>query len=326
MTRSVAIAVINTSDSVAEILLERMADVVDGWNATVSLFENGAEQGDTALFNGRSVLVQPLTAIDFTLLDLAFVCGDADDALLADAAANDCRVIDLRRTATGGVAVVAGINDRQLAEQNILRSPHPVVVCIAPVLAALAQLQPPTGYAVTAMLPASEAGNEGVKALAAQTARLLNGQPIANDVFGSQLAFNVIAPSLAEVIAFQQQIGADIRSVCRFDDCAGNALAVVVPVFFGMSLVLDVNFATTPATTDVTRALRKLGDVTVASGKKRLPSTAESTNGETQMHISVLPSEQGAPLRLWVVADNQHRGRVHNALAIVDSLLVRRKG
>lgn len=330
MTRSVAIAVINTSDMVAEVLLERMSDFIDGWSAKVSLFDSAAESGDTALFNGRSALVQPLADIDFALLDLAFVCGEAEDALLAQAAAQDCRVIDLRRTATAGAVVVAGVNDRQLTEEVSLRSPHPVVVCIAPVLDALSQLQSFTGFTVTAMLPASEAGNAGTKALAAQTARLLNGQPIANDVFGTQLAFNVIAPSLGDIISLQQQISADVRTVCRRDDIAGSVLTVTVPVFFGLSLVVDVTFAQPLATTEVAKVLRKLKDTTVASGKKRLPSVVDNVAGETQMHISVLPEAPagvaGHPVRLWIVADNTHRGRVYNALAVADSLLSRRGG
>src|SRR5262245_60400194 len=120
MSRSVAIAVINTSDAVAEVLLERMADVVDDWNAKISLFDGGAESGDTALFNGRSALVQPLSEIDFSLLDLAFVCGDVEDTLLKSASANDCKVIDLRRNATSDAVVVAGVNDRLQAEQKNL--------------------------------------------------------------------------------------------------------------------------------------------------------------------------------------------------------------
>jgi aspartate-semialdehyde dehydrogenase len=327
MSRSVAIAVINTSDAVAEVLLERMSDSVDGWSAKVSLFDSGAEPGDTALFNGRSALVQPLSDIDFSLLDLAFICGDVEEALLKSAVANDCRVIDLRRASTAGVVVVAGVNDRQQAEQKVLRSPHPVVVCVAPVLDALSQLQPFADFAVTAMMPASEAGNAGTKALAAQTARLLNGQPIANDVFGTQLAFNVVAPSLGDVISLQQQIVADVGAVCQRDNISGNVLAVTVPVFFGLSLVVDVAFSQSLSTAEVAKALRKVTDATVASGKKRLPSVTENVAGETQMHISVLPEAAGASrhsVRLWIIADNIHRGRVYNALAVADLLLSRR--
>jgi len=327
MSRSITIAVINTSDMVAEVLLERMSKFVGGWNAQVILFDNAAEEGDSTIFNSRSALVQPLSDIDFSLLDLAFFCGDADDALLTSAATLDCRVIDLRRTASSGSVFVAGINDHPLAEQKNLRSPHPVVVCLAPVLEALSELQAFTGFTVTAMLPASEAGNAGTKALAAQTARLLNGQPVANDVFATQLAFNVIAPSLGDVISLQHQIGSDIKMVCRRDDIACNVLAVTVSVFFGMSLVVDVFFARPLATTDIAKALRKLVDTSVASGKKRLPSV-DSIAGETQMHISILPtnstSASGYATRLWIVADNIHRGRVYNALAMADSLLSRR--
>jgi aspartate-semialdehyde dehydrogenase len=330
MTRSVAIAVINTSDMVAEVLLERMAAVVDGWNAQVSLFDGAAEAGDTARFHGKSMLVHPLDKIDFSLLDLAFVCGDVEDALLTSAAAQDCRVIDLRRAAAAGMAIVAGVNDRQLAEQNSLRSPHAVVACVAPVLDALAQLEPFVGFAITAMLPASEAGNAGTTALAAQTARLLNGQPIANDVFGTQLAFNVVAPSLGDIISSQQQICADLKAICHRDDVAASALTVTVSVFYGMSLVVDVSFAKSVAAADVAKALRKISDTTVASGKKRLPSVVDNAAGETQMYISVLPevaagtAASGYTLRLWIVADNIHRGRVYNALAIADLILSRR--
>lgn len=327
MSRSVAIAVINTSDAVAEVLLERMADFVDDWSAKVSLFDSGAESGDSAMFNGRSALVQPLADIDFALLDLAFVCGDVEETLLKSAVANDCRVIDLRRAATAGAVVVAGVNDRRQADQKVLRSPHPVVVCVAPVLDVLSQLQPFDDFAVTAMMPASEAGNAGTKALAAQTARLLNGQPIANDVFSAQLAFNVVAPSLSDVITLQQQVVADIGAVCQRGNTAGNVLAVTVPVFFGMSLVVDVAFSQPISATEVARALRKIKDASIVSGKKRLPSVTENVAGETQMHISVLPEAHGASrhsVRLWIIADNIHRGRVYNATAVADLLLSRR--
>lgn len=331
MTRSVSIAVINVTDMVAEVLLERMADVVGGWNAKVSLFDTDAEAGDTALFNGKSALVRPLRDIDFSLLDLAFVCGEVDATLLEQAAAQSCRLIDLRRGISIGRAVVAGVNDDRQVEgqqvdgwQDYVRSPHPVVVCLAPVIDAISQLQAVDSFTVTAMMPASEAGNAGVKALAAQTARLLNGQPVADDVFGTQLSFNVIAPSLGDVIALQNQVVSDMRQVCASQHLRGSITAVTVSVFFGMSLVVEIVCAQAVASADIARALRKISDTSVSSGKKRLPCVVDSVAGEVQMQISVLPEAAGAPagtIRLWIVADNIHRGRVHNALALAGSML-----
>lgn len=327
MSRSVSIAVINTTDMVAEVLLERMSEYVDNWNARVSLFDGEADAGDTALFNGKSTRVQHLRDIDFALLDLAFVCGDVDDALLAKATQQSCRVIDLRRGAPGGVAVVAGVNEKSVGDDAHFCSPHPVTVCLAPVVDVLASISGVASFEVTAMMPASEAGSAGVKALAAQTARLLNGQPIANDVFGVQLAFNVVAPALGDVIATQNRIVADMRAVCRNPQLQGRVLLVTVPVFFGMTLAVDIHFGAPVGSADAAKALRKLRETTVASGKKRLPSVVDNAAGETQMHVALLPVE-GSPksdtcslLRLWIVADNIHRGRVFNALALADYLI-----
>jgi len=334
MSRTVSIAVINTTDMVAEVLLERMSDYVGNWNARVSLFDSAIAEIDadgeidnTALFNGKSTLVQHLSEIDFSLLDLVFVCGEVEDALLQSAKQQSCRIIDLRRNAHPVAVAVAGVNEKSVGSEAYLASPHPVTVCIAPIIDVLAELAVVSSFDVAAMMPASEAGNAGIKALAAQTARLLNGQPIANDVFGTQLAFNVVAPALGDVITQQNRIVADLRTVCCNPDLQGRVLLVTVPVFFGMTLAVDIHFASPVSSGDAAKALRKLRETTVASGKKRLPSVVDSAAGETRMHLALLPVEgtsasaASSLLRLWLVADNIHRGRVFNALALADYLI-----
>lgn len=327
MSRSISIAVINITDMVAEVLLERMSDYVSGWNARVSLFDDVADASETALFCGKATRVQNLDEINFALIDIAFICGDAGDNIVESATQNACRVIDLRRTSRAGLSIVAGVNDKQTLSQQHLRSPHPVTVCLAPVLATVSAMAGVQRINVTAMMSASEAGNAGIKALAAQTARLLNGQPVASDVFGSQLAFNVVAPAPSDIAAAQTDIVSDLRGVCALPELSAGALLATVSAFFGMTLAVDIELSASVSQTDIAKALRKLPETVVASGKKRLPTVVDQAAGEVQMHVALLPdvvapgSAKSHLLRLWIVADNIHRGRVFNALAIADYLV-----
>jgi aspartate-semialdehyde dehydrogenase len=95
---------------------------------------------------------------------------------------------------------------------------HPAAIVLVRLLRAA---RPVERAVVSILAPASEKGRAGVHELQQQTVQLLSFQPLAHDVFPSQLSFNVLAGTLASV---ERQIERHVASLL-----AAQAPAIAMP-------------------------------------------------------------------------------------------------
>jgi aspartate-semialdehyde dehydrogenase len=226
--------------------------------------------GDT----GKAPEVIPLSAFDFSSVDLAFFCGRAVIAERhAEAAAAHAWVIDCSsafRSRPGIPLVVADVNAAVLAEvgrHGLVALPGSASVALATALAPLHALAGLVRADVATYHAVSGSGRGAMDELAGETVAMLSGKKARGRAFGRQIAFNVI-PQVDTLESDgcsreERRLWEETRRVLGLPQLAINATAVRVPVFFGHSLAVHAAFERPVSVADADRALRGAPGVSV---------------------------------------------------------------
>jgi aspartate-semialdehyde dehydrogenase len=188
---------------------------------------------------------------------------------------------------------------------------------------ALADLSP-TQVAMTFFQPASERGEAGVTELEGQTTKLLCFQPLPQQVFDTQVAFNLTARWGAGSNGRLSDVRTAItREVARYLDKRISIPAVALvqaPVFYGYAFSAWIGFKRAVDQESLTKRLASAG-FSVVGRDEPSPSNL-SAAGETQ--VLVTEPERDDNLEhgywFWGAADNFRLASV-NATRIAERLL-----
>ncbi|WLS92553.1 Asd/ArgC dimerization domain-containing protein [Gilliamella apicola] len=187
-------------------------------------------------------------------------------------------------------------------------------------MASLTDTELLTNLHATSFIPASLYGKPGVDELAGQSARLLNGMPVDNELFDKQLAFNLlpISHELDDVALGEKSQINQIRKVLNNYDLPISIESVVVPVFYGLAQAINVS-SSLPIELDMAR-FGEYG-VEVQEGNLPTPVTEVSAESESQLTIKLanLRHSYGnyEQIQFWSVADNV---RYLGALMLIETL------
>ena len=247
-------------------------------------------------------------------IDLAILCGAAEavPGILAG----------LPRSATAihfaaeepGRPVVAGVNSAG-DDPSVLLSPPAAVVALAHLAAALRPLQL-VELTATAILPASDRGEDALQELFEQTRAIIGftTQP-PSPVFGRQLAFNLLPLDDAGTA-----LEAALRAVLAGSP-AVHLQAVQGNVFHGVSLSVALRFAADPDEEEIRAALAahpplewfddpsSLGPIDAARSEALLAGTLRRSSSDTQTYW------------LWAAIDNLTIGAAINSLRVARAVL-----
>ncbi len=237
-----------------------------------------------------------------------------------------------------GSLVVPEVNAPALAkakESRWVASPHPIAVGLAVVLHALRQLAPLTRVVATALEPASLLGRAGVEVLEEEVRTLLRAaEPEPSDLFPQRVAFNVcpIAGGLtcsAPGLAAENQAVRHLRSVLDAPDLPIQLNRVLVPVFFGLAITVDVVLQASVGSVALAEHLRSAPGLLLVESSQRatepalLVPTPATVVGSDATHVACLSLDPRVPaVDLWVALDNTRKGSATNAVQIAE-LLVR---
>ncbi|MDF1629512.1 MAG: Asd/ArgC dimerization domain-containing protein [Alcanivoracaceae bacterium] len=333
MSRSFSVAVVGATGLVGEAILdllnERELPI-----STLQLVASDATAGRRIEYKGGYLKVANVEGFDFSGVDVAlFAVPPAASAKYSPQAAEQgCVVVDLSGIwlADPQVPVVLpGINEAALddvRERNLVAVPAGIAAQIAPLLACLLDHQLPAQISLTAMLPASAAGRNGVEELARQTARLLNSQDPEAEIFPAQSAFatltagvkacgsGTLAPAQSTSLALQR----------LFPALAGRVQCHVVrvPVFFGQSVSFGW-FGDSPMGVDEALASfagAGLGIADMDETQRGQALSADLDSDNLRIH-ELTGSDDGRTLGLWVSADNVRYGAALKGVQIVELLL-----
>ena len=175
----------------------------------------------------------------------------------------------------------------------------------------------------------SGTGKEAMKELAAQTAQLLNGQPVEPRVYPNQIAFNV----LPHIDVFQDngytkeemKMVWETRKILEDDSVQVNPTTARVPVFYGHSEAVHIE-TREKITAQTARQLLENAPGVVVLDKHQdggYPTAVTVSAGSDPVYVGRIREDISHPrgLNLWVVADNVRKGAALNSVQIAETLV-----
>jgi aspartate-semialdehyde dehydrogenase len=174
----------------------------------------------------------------------------------------------------------------------------------------------------------SGAGQQGIEALAKETAQLLNGRPVEGDgKFSRQIAFNVIP----QIDVFmdngytkeEMKMHWETQKIMGDDSISVNATAVRVPAFYGHAEAVHLETRHPISVEQVKALLANAPGVVLLEDNAEFPTQVSHAQGQDDVFVGRIRQdishENG--INLWVVADNVRKGAATNSIQIAEHLI-----
>lgn len=304
--------------------------------ASVRLFTS-SDNPDANLteYGGEPKLVTRPDLDDLGELDIAFLCGTAGEVAryLDWPGRAGFTAIDLSSAAlaTGAPVVNVGVNPEAIAAgPGVIAAPGPIPHLLSSLLAPILRGPGLVEAVVVVFPPASELGEPGIEELYQQTLGILNFQDPPKDVFGDQLAFNLIPASLhgpggrPENVRTEEGLEREVRAVTG--GAYGLAVQVVLaPVFHGHAVLARVTLPAGAGSEALSRSLRGSGTGVALAGAADRPTPVGRAGQEGILVSGLRPAGDNA-FWIWAVSDNLAGGAALNAVRIAETLLERGLG
>jgi aspartate-semialdehyde dehydrogenase len=299
--------------------------------ASIQLVVSEHFSGLKLLFNHQRIEVKKAKPEVFRDVDIAFFsAGDDISRRLSPWAAEAGTVVIDNSTAfrmdSAVPLVVPEVNPEDIEQhKGIIASPNCSTIQMVVALYPLHRLNPIKRIVVSTYQAVSSSGAAAMQELANQSRLALEGRRICPHVYSHQIAFNV----LPEIDVFldngytkeEQKMVEETRKILHAEDIAISASCVRVPVYFGHSEAINVEF-NSPITPEEARKIlaqapgvRVLDDPTVSFYPQ--PWAA---SGSDHVFVGRIRKDVSHPngLVMWIVADNLRKGAALNAVQIAE--------
>jgi aspartate-semialdehyde dehydrogenase len=331
------VAIVGATGAVGEVMLE-ILEARDFPVRELYLLASERSEGKKLQFRGKSVTVQNLKTFDFSQVQIGlFSAGGSISAEFAPkAAAAGCIVIDNTsqfRREEDIPLVVPEVNPHKISEyggRRIIANPNcstiQMLVALKPIYDAvgISRINVATYQAVSGQ------GKSGVEALATETAKLLNAQPIEQDVFPQQIAFNAI-PLIGDIqengySMEEMKMVWETRKIFEDELIQVNPTCVRIPVFFGHSEALHIETKKAISAAQATELLASAPGVEVIDERlgPDFPTPVRDAAGTDPVFVGRIRKDVSTKsgLNLWVVSDNVRKGAALNSIQIAEVLIM----
>jgi aspartate-semialdehyde dehydrogenase len=222
-------------------------------------------------------------------------------------AATSARVLSVPFLETGGLKPSVAAKTAA-SPSRFFVSPHPAAILISGLLLRLAARFQPKRAVAQVFEPVSEIGPRGIEELQKQTVSLLTFQKIPRQVFGEQLAFNLL-PRLGRspgnaLVDLEKRLRLELREYLEGRAPRPALRLFQVPVFYSLAVSLYVETAKPESPEAIAQALA--GDpIHVRHLSQAAPSQVEATGSHGILVDTLAPdAEHPAGTWVWAVADN----------------------
>ncbi len=287
-------------------------------------------------FAHKRVPVKEATPEAFRDVDIAFFsAGDSVSRRLSPAATEAGTVVidtsSAFRLDPAVPLIVPEVNPEDMEwHKGVIASPHCSTIQIAVALCPLHRVNPIRRIVASTYQSVSGSGAAALQELTNQSRSVLEGRRTCPHVYSHQIAFNV----LPETDVFldngytkeEQKLVEETRKILHADDIAISATCVRVPVYFGHSQAVNVEFSSPVTSEEAKRILaqapgvRVLDDPTVSFYPQ--PWAA---SGSEHVFVGRIRKDISHPngLVMWIVADNLRKGAALNAVQIAEEGIAR---
>ena len=265
----------------------------------VDLFGWTSEVAVLSEYDGEARLVQPVGELQADRRAAVFVCepGHADGPLLA-AARSGALVVDMTGTLPGTtLADAEAVRDGA----RLVAIPHPVAAILAAMLSPLHAAIGLVRASAFVLRPAGDFGPPGLDELREQTIRLLRFESVPTEVFGRQLAFNVVPEHLFPQgeESLSSRIAAECRALADVPDATISVTLALAPTFLGHAIALHADVAR-GGRAEAAAALSAAPGVVVAEGLEA--GTTMDAPDDVGVQVARIDDAGLGSLRIWAVA------------------------
>lgn len=313
------LAICGVGGQVAEGFIEQLAP--NGLEfSSLHAFSVDAEDEQSIRVRGATVAVRALADADFAEFDILVVFETLPELKAVADRANDlgCHLIDASLSGEGaGRLVVPELMADERVDYPVFWSlPTAAVSALAPVLSGLLDGNVLTSISALVCEPASALGDKGTRRLAAETAKLLNGQALKDDSKNERLAFNLI-PGACPDEAIQGKNLSDLLGLSLPDI---RLERLQVPLFYGQTIQLTVGLQM-PADLSKISAAWSGDSIHLVDNKRNFSPIALAE--DDRIHIGRVRSSEAAPhsLGVWIIADNVRKSAVVNTIKLIEILI-----
>ena len=299
--------------------------------ASIHLVVSEHFSGVKLLFNHQKIEVRKAKPEVFRDIDIAFFSAGADISRRLSPWATEAGTVVIDNSTAFRMdpavpLVVPEVNPEDIERhKGIIASPNCSTIQMVVALYPLHRLNPIKRIVVSTYQAVSSSGAAAMQELANQSRLALEGRRICPHVYSHQIAFNV----LPEIDVFldngytkeEQKMVEETRKILHAEDIAISANCVRVPVYFGHSEAVNVEFSS-PITPEEARKIlaqapgvRVLDDPTVSFYPQ--PWAA---SGSDHVFVGRIRNDISHPngLVMWIVADNLRKGAALNAIQIAE--------
>ena len=279
--------------------------------ARVDLYGHRSDVAVLSEYDGEARLVQAAGELAPEECAAVFVCELGHEGpRLTSAAASGTLVVDLTGSLTG--SVLAGATASTPGDR-VVSVPHPVTTMLVALLAPIQAALGLTRVSSVILRPASDFGEAGLEELREQTVHLLRFESTPTDVFGRQLAFNVVPEHLFPLgeNASGARIVRECRALLAAPELPFTLSQALVPSFFGHALAVHLDGARVERDRAIA-AWSTAAGVTVAAD----PDTGATLDAPEERGLLVARVDAAGPSTLSVWALGSEAGATAAARAI----------
>lgn len=307
------IAVVGATGLVGRVILELLAERGFPVGQLFPLAGDDSE-GDSVEFGKHHLTVHRLEGFDFRQVQLALFCVPADVALqsIPEALAAGAIVIDLSsayRLQADVPLVVAEVNPTAIADytsRHLIACPDSAAIQLALSLFPLHRENPLERINAVVMRAVSDIGRAGIDELSGQSIALFNLKERKPGHFSRQMAFNVLGHGGGgkekQGALCENHLQQELKKILEDPDIGLNVTATQVPVFFGYSAALHVEFKEKISTEQARKLLELEPRISLVEDATVVSHAANSDH----VYVSRIREDStwDRGLNLWTVMDN----------------------
>lgn len=330
------IAVVGATGAVGEMML-KVLEQRDFPLDSLYLLASERSAGSTVRFKGQDYKVGLLDDFDFTRTNIALFSAGASvsDVYAPRAAAAGNIVIDNTsrfRNEADIPLVVPEVNPHAAAryrKHRIIANPNCSTIQMVVVLKPLHDLFRISRVNVATYQAVSGAGRRALEEMLSQTRMKLNAEPLRNDIYPKQIAFN----ALPQIDCFtdngytkeEMKMVWETQKILEDDDIKVNPTAVRIPVANGHSEAIHIEFKDEIDEDTARKALTEAPGVIVLDQhiEGGYPTAATEADNQDAVWVGRIRKDISHPrgLNVWVVADNLRKGAATNSIQIAELML-----
>lgn len=302
----------------------------------LTLLASERSVGKTLEYKGMDVKVEELKEDSFKGIEIGLFSagGSISEKFAPIAAAAGCVVVDNTsawRMDPDVPLVVPEVNEHAIKDytkKGIIANPNCSTIQMVVALKPLHDAAKIKRVVVSTYQAVSGTGKKAIYELEQQVLAIYNNKPIEVKVYPHQIAFNC----LPQIDVFldnaytkeEMKMVNETKKIMEDESIQVTATTVRVPVFYGHSESVNVEFEKDLSPDDARKLLKKFPGVKVVDDpSKKLYPLAINAAGKDETFVGRIRRDESVPygLNMWVVSDNIRKGAALNAVQIAEVLI-----